>query len=288
MKHKNKHNKPPSALGVDDEKKLKNLMQQAEDEQKKHLSTSDMLKNHKEQDWLNWLDDMLMYDIAYPDTFRRSGDHDGICEVSGFFESHNLSSKEYQKALLTSMCNHINLMSQKQDVSKNLCRLLNAMEGFTNNIFGRKLSEIFFHSKYDSTVWYDHIIKKDVFLKSSILSILANSKLDAVMCANITFKATEYIQLYIKTPYYCTAVLYFFIHQCGKIPDIFFNTFVMILKVTKNNGFEFVEESLLDALESYKFHCNSCFSEGFIKWYEIICIESDSEKFNAKIKKLLV
>lgn len=290
MKHLNTNNpdKNPGGFTPDEKSELAKLVSEAEDEQKKHLSIPDMLKNYKEVDWLNWIDDMLKYDHAYPDTFRRSGDHDGIGQVSSFFESHNLSSEEYQKALLTSLCSHVSLLSQNQDVSGNMYRLVNALQGFTSNDLGQKLHDMFIDPANDDITWHDYTVTQPVYIKSNILSMLSNSNLDSLTKASVITKAIEYIQMYIKTPYYCSAILKFTIRQSGKIPDLFFHVLVLILQVTKNDGFELLKVDLIDALESYQFLFNSFFNAGFNTRYELICKESGSEKFNAEIKKYLV
>lgn len=288
MTHSNKPDKEANALSAEDEKKLKTLIYQVEEEQKKHLSRPDMLRNHKEVDWLDWIDDMLVYDIAYPDTFRRSSIHDGIMEVSSYFESNNLPSDEYQKALLTTVCGIINLETQNPDVSKKLYRLLNALNGFVNNCLGQKLTEMFFDPKYDNTVWYDHIIKKNVYFKTNMLLILSNSNLVGSSAENVLTQAYDYLQNYVETQGFVYAYLIFTIRQFSKDSSVFFVNLIHTINATKKEMFENLMPIIIDLLESYKFSNNAVFKKGFKEWYIMLCNSARNAEFNTKIEKYLL
>lgn len=139
-------------------------------------SILDIFKSYSKEKWMDWIDDLLHFQTAYP-VLNIPSDRDQLTDVPGFLEKNGISTKFYGKALIDTFYNFITVYPD----SPYLERLLDAVIFVRPNNTTDVLKDLFLDRQIDKVLLPDGDPVKGLLLLGLIKSNLEEQHLQEIL-----------------------------------------------------------------------------------------------------------
>ncbi|MFP5041610.1 hypothetical protein [Parasediminibacterium sp. JCM 36343] len=242
------------------------------------INAVDILRNYNYVNWIDWIEDILYYGIAYP-LNNLTPEGDILIDIVFFLKKNNISTKEYDSAL----CGVLNKLYGNYNDAEKIIRIINVLVGIKNPKAKEILRKIFFNPELNDLIFNHDSVK------AKILQAYARLELDVKEREEVKvhFELFGWKEFPNNIALMGNYLRFMFLHY---EENVFLNSISSTIKLTSNLYSEqqipFVVTLIEDKLREFYYNRKSIFYSHFYEWFSNVYNEvSHIKLFNLIIMR---